>query len=164
VKSARSIFMVVAATLVLAVGLAVAAPAGSQGTHHFRGHTIGGPEFGMFLHNLNLTDEQKAQVKQIHESERPTIKPLMQQEFQARQQMMQLIASDKFDAKQAQVLASQEAQVHMQLELEHAKMFAQVYQLLDTDQKAKVADMIAKHQQRLQQHTQNQETPAPNEP
>lgn len=124
---------------------------------------MGGPEFGMFLHHLDLTDQQKAQVKQIHESERPTIKPLMQQEFQAHQQMMQLIASDKFDTKQAQLLASQEAQVHMQLEVAHAKMFAQVYQLLNADQKAKVADMMAKHQQMMQQHMQNQEAPAPNQ-
>jgi periplasmic protein CpxP/Spy len=163
VKSARSVFMVVAAALVLAVGLAFAGSAGSQGMHHGRGHMMGGPEFGMFLHHLDLTDQQKAQVKQIHESERPTIKPLMQQEFQAHQQMMQLIASDKFDTKQAQLLASQEAQVHMQLEVAHAKMFAQVYQLLNADQKAKVADMMAKHQQMMQQHMQNQEAPAPNQ-
>lgn len=163
-KSARSIFMVVAAALVLAVGLAFAASEGSQGMHHGRGHMMGGPEFGMFLHHLNLTDEQKAQVKQIHESEKPTIKPLMQQEFQAHQQMMQLITSDKgFDSKQAQLLASQEAQVHMQLEVEHAKMFSQVYQLLNADQKTKVADMMAKHQQFMQQHMQNQEAPAPNQ-
>jgi hypothetical protein len=49
------------------------------------------------------------------------------------------------------------------MEVEHAKIGAQIYQLLSSDQKAKVADMIAKHQQRMQEHLQNKEQAAPAE-
>lgn len=162
-KNVRLGLSVVAAGLALAAGLAFAQSSGHQGMH--RGHTMGGSEFGRMFHQLNLTDEQKAQIKQIHEAEKTTLKPLMQQEFQAHQQMMQLVASDKFDAnsKQVQILVSQEAQVHMQLEVEHAKMFNQAYQLLTSDQKAKVAEVMARHQQFMQQHMQNQQAPATNE-
>jgi Spy/CpxP family protein refolding chaperone len=121
---------------------------------------MAGPEIGMFLHQLNLSDDQKAQVKQIFQAEKPTIKPIMQQEMQAHLQMIQLITSGNFDEKKATLLAQQEAQTHVAMEVEHAKIGAKIYQLLDSDQKAKVSDMVAKHQQRMQQHLQNQEAPA----
>lgn len=123
----------------------------------------GDPGFRMMLHRLNLTDDQKAQIKQIFEAERPNLKPLMQQQFQAHQQMMQLITSGNFDQARATAIATQEAQTHVQLEVEHAKIHAQIYQLLDSNQKSQVADMLAKHQQRMQQHFEKGEgqQPAP---
>jgi len=168
VKSVRSILVVMAAGLALAAGIAFAQSEGGQGTMHrgmhagMHGPMMGG-EMGMFLHQLNLTDDQKAQVKQIFQTEKPNIKPLMQQEMQSHLQLMQLIASGKFDQGAATVIATQEAQTHIQVEVEHAKIGAQIYQLLSSDQKAKVADMIAKHQQRMQEHLQNKEQTAPNE-
>jgi protein CpxP len=125
----------------------------------FRGdHGLGFP-----LHELNLTDDQKTQIHQIMKSEHANIKPLMQQEFQARQQMIQLVTSGSFDQAKAAAIAAQESQTHVQLEVEHAKIASQVYQLLSSDQKAKVADLIAKRQQRMQEHLQkhNDEQSAP---
>lgn len=164
-KSVRSIVMVAVAGLALAAGTAFTQSEGGHAGMHrgMHGGMMGGPEFGMIFHQLNLTDDQKAQLKQIHQNEKPTLKPLMQQEFQLRHQMMQLITSDKFDTKQAQLLASQEAQVHMQLEVEHAKMGAQAFQILNSDQKAKVAEIMSKHQQMMQEHMQNKEQNAPAE-
>jgi len=165
-KSLRSVLAVASVGLALAAGLAFAgSEQGHAAMHHgMHGHMMGGFEFGRILHQLNLSEDQKAQLKQIHENEKSTMKPLMQQEFQSHHQMMQLIASDKFDTKQAQILASQEAQVHMQIEVEHAKMAAQAYQLLTPDQKTKVTEMIANHQQRMQEHMQNKEVPATPDP
>ena len=84
----------------------------------------------------------------------------MQQEMQTRLEMIQLVTSGNFDAAKATAIANREAQTHVAMEVEHAKMGAQIYQLLNSDQKAKVADMIAKHQQRMEQHLQNQGAPA----
>ena len=124
---------------------------------------MGGPDMGMamMLHRLNLTDEQHAQVKQIMQSERPTFKPLMQQEAQLHQQMMQLVTSGTFDQAKASAIAAQEAQIHMQMQVEHMKRDAQLYSLLDSNQKGQVSDMIAKHQQRMQEHMQQMEKQAP---
>lgn len=158
-KTVRPILIVAAAGLALAVGIAFAQTENGPMHHEMHGgmhgHMMGGPEFGMFLHQLNLTDDQKAQVKQIFQNEKPTIKPLHQQEGQLHMQIMKLIASDKFDPKAAAALASQESQVHMQMEVEHAKIGSQIYQLLNSDQKAKVADMISKHEQMMQQREQS---------
>ena len=154
--------------LALVAGIAFAEEQGVAGPMHhgMRGmrHFGGDPGMAMMLHQLNLTEDQKAQVKKIFEAEKPTMQPLHQQEFQAHQQMMQLITSGNFDQAKATAIATQEAQTHIQMEVEHAKMHAQIYQLLDSTQKAKVADMMAKHQQRMQEHMQKQggdETPAP---
>ncbi len=143
----------------LVAGLAFAEEQGGPGEmHHGMGGMhhgfMGDPGLGMMLHQLNLTEDQKAQVKKIFESEKPTMKPLMQQQFQSHQQMMQLVTSGNFDEAKATAIATQSAQTHIQMEVEHAKIHAQIYQLLDSTQKAKVADMMAKHQERMQQPMQ----------
>jgi protein CpxP len=160
-----SISAVGSLALALVAGAALAQdPSGDKPMHRGMHHgMMGGPgmgEFGMFLHGLNLTDQQKAQVKQIFEAEKPNMKPIHQQEAQIHQQMMQLVTSGAFDQAKANAIAAQEAQVHSQMTVEHLKIGSQIYALLDSDQKAKVSDMIAKHQQRMQQHMQNQSAPA----
>lgn len=150
-----------ALALALVVGIAFAQDAGGGKSMHRGMH--GGFMDGMgmgFLHRLNLSDQQHAQVKQIMQAEKPNMKPLMQQEGQIHLQMMQLITSGNFDQAKATAIASQEAQLHMQMQVEHMKIASQVYGLLDSTQKAKVADMMAKHQQRMQEHMQNQAPPA----
>jgi len=146
--------------LALIAGIAFAQQEAGSGPHHgmrgMHGGMMGDPAMGMMLHQLNLTEDQKAQAKKIFESEKPNMKPLMQQEFQAHQQMMQLITSGGFDQAKATAIATQEAQTHIQLEVEHAKIHSQIYQLLDSTQKAKVADIMAKHQERMQKHMQEQ--------
>ena len=162
-KSVRSLLMIAAAGLALAAGIAVAQNQGGDdapmhGSMHrgMHGHMMGGSEFRMFLHRLSLSDDQKAQVKQIFQTERPTLKPLMQQEAQAHLQMMQLVSSGNFDQAKATAIATQEAQTHIQVEVEHAKIHSQIYQLLNSEQKAKVAEMISKHQQMMQEHLQKE--------
>ena len=150
-----------ALAMALIAGFAYAQSEGGPMHHGMRGDFMGGHGMGLPLHQLNLTDDQHAQIKQIFQNEKGNIHPLMQQEFQAHEQLMQLVTSGSFDQAKATAIASQEAQTHIQMEVEHAKIASQIYQLLSSDQKAKVADMMAKHQQRMQQHMQNQDSQAP---
>lgn len=156
-KSIFVTFMGMTAAFALCAGMVFAQAAGPEHMHRGMGAFMGGPGLGFPLHQLNLTDDQRTQVKQIFQNEKTNLKPLMQQEFQARQQMIQLVTSGNFDPTKAAAIASQEAQTHVQLEVEHAKIASQIYQLLSSDQKAKVADMIAQHQQRMEQHLENQD-------
>jgi periplasmic protein CpxP/Spy len=161
VKSINSKITTITAVLTVFAGMAFAQGGGAGAPmHHPHGGFMGGMELP--LHQLNLTDDQKAQIKQLFEAERPAMKPLMQQEHAAHTQMIQLITSGTFDQSKATVIATQESQTHMQLEIEHAKIASQIYQLLSSDQKAKVADIIAQHQQRMQERMQNKEQ-APSE-
>ena len=152
------IVSLVAVGLALFAGVAIAdeGQGGEGPMHHgmMMHHGFMGEGLGLPLHQLNLTDDQKTQIHQIMKAEHANIKPLMQQEFQAHQQMIQLVTSGQFDQAKAAAIAAQESQTHVQLEVEHAKIASQVYNLLSSDQKAKVADMIAKHQQHMQEHLQ----------
>jgi periplasmic protein CpxP/Spy len=158
VKSTKLTFTAIAAVLTLCAGLAFAAGGAAGPMHHHHGD-MGG--FEQLLHQLNLTDDQKAQVKQMVQADKPTMRPLMQQEHAAHQQMIQLVTSGSFETAKAAAIAQQESQTHMQLEVEHAKIASQIYQLLSSDQKAKVAELIAQHEQRMQEHMQKQEQSTP---
>jgi periplasmic protein CpxP/Spy len=105
---------------------------------------------------LDLTDAQRDQIKQIFQSGRATVKPLWQQEHASHEAMMQLITSGSFDAAKATTIANQEAQIHAQLEVQHAQLAAQAYQVLTPDQRTKFNEFLAKRQQRMQEHMQKQ--------
>ena len=158
-KYMNSTFSAIAAVLTLCAGIAFAEGGAAGPMHHRHGDSMAG--FELPLHQLNLTDDQKAQVKQIFQAEKPTMKPLMQLEHAAHQQMIQLVTSGSFETPKAVAIFQEESQTHMQLEVEHAKIASQIYQLLSSDQKAKVAELIAQHEQRMQQHMQKQEQAAP---
>ena len=153
-----------------AAGLAltlVAAAAMSQtlkrvDMHHRAGVGAELPFFA--LHDL--TDAQRAQMRQIFQGSRAAAKPLWQQEVQSHQAMIQLITSGTFDEAKAQTIATQAAQVHAQLEVQHAKVVSQAYQVLTAEQKTELADIMAKHQQRMQERMSQHQAPpeqAPNQ-
>ncbi|MFZ0800602.1 MAG: Spy/CpxP family protein refolding chaperone [Terriglobales bacterium] len=153
-----------------AAGLAltlVAAVAVSQTVQRVDFHHRGGMGHELpFFALHDLSDAQRTQIKQIFQSSKATIKPLWQQEHQSHEAMMQLITSGSFDEAKAQAIATQAAQTHAQLEVEHAKVVSQAYQLLTAEQKTELAAIMAKHQQRMQERmSQHQGTaePAPNQ-
>jgi Spy/CpxP family protein refolding chaperone len=149
-KFSRSgILLFAALAVVLVAGLAMAHSSdGRRGGGDF----FGGPMLGFFTDYLDLSDAQQAQIKQIIAKEKPGLEPMFKQEKQSREQMMQLIQSGSFDESKAQAIATQEAQVHAQLEVGHARIASQAYQILTAEQKTKLAQFIAKHEQRFERH------------
>lgn len=154
-RSIASKLAVIATAFALSAGIAVAQEEGHGPMHHgMEMHGLGLP-----LHELDLTADQHAQIKQIMQNEKPTLKPLMQQEMAAHQQLIQLVTSGAYDQTKAAAIAAQESQTHVQLVVEYTKIASQIYPLLSSDQKAKLADIIAKHQQHMQEHMQGQSEP-----
>ncbi|HXZ31908.1 MAG TPA: Spy/CpxP family protein refolding chaperone [Terriglobales bacterium] len=145
---------VTSAVLTLALLTGVAAAQGPRG----RGGDFFGPMLGRMSDVLDLTDAQQAQIKQIFQNGKSTMKPLWEQERQSHEAMRQLITSGKFDQATAQNIANQEALIHAQIEVQHAALSARAYEVLTADQKTKLAQVIAKHQlqmqERMQQHSQ----------
>jgi protein CpxP len=150
----RSKMSIAALAIVLVAGIAIAQPHGGP---HGGGDFFGGGMMGFFSDYLDLTDAQQAQIKQIVAKEKPTLQPLFAQEMQSHEQMIQLIQSGTFDQAKAQAIATQEAQVHTQLEVEHARIANEAYQVLTADQKTKLAQYITKKQQRFEQHMQQKQ-------
>lgn len=141
--------------LVLLASLAVAQ--NMQPAHGHGGHGWGGEMFPFFSHQLDLSDAQRAQIKEIFHNAKGTMRPLMQQEMQSHQAMMQLITSGNFDQAKAQAIAAQAAQVRAQIEVQHAQLASQAYQVLTPDQKTKFNELVSQHMQRMQEHMQRHE-------
>jgi len=126
-----------------------------------------GPDFamehmmGFFAEKLNLTDDQKAQMKAAIQKQRPAMKPLLQQEHQIDLQLRQYVEGT-FDQAKVQALAAQKAQIDAQMTVAHAQLHNQLYQMLTADQQSQLKQMEAEHEARMQQHM-NQAPPAPPE-
>jgi Spy/CpxP family protein refolding chaperone len=126
---------------------------------HAHAHGYGmGYEMGFFAHALNLTDTQKAQMKTIMEKEKPTMKPLFQQSHQIDQQLRQYVEGS-YDEAKVRALATQKAQLEVEMTVQRTRIHNELYQLLTTDQQAKLKEMETRHEARMQQHMQA--APAP---
>ncbi len=111
---------------------------------------------------LNLTDDQKTQMKAIMQKEHPAMKPLFEQKRQIEMQLRQYVEGT-FDQAKVQALAAQKAQIDAQLTVQETRIHNQLYQLLTPDQQTKLKDIEAQHegrmQHRMQKHMEN--APAP---
>jgi periplasmic protein CpxP/Spy len=153
-KSTRiRILSIGAAVIILAAAAAIA-----QGMHGMHGH--GGPDgdfhhmLAFFTDKLDLTSDQQAQVKAIWEKEKPTLEPLMKQMHQNHADMQALEASGPFDEAKTRALATQQAQTMIEVEVQHARVKSEMVQVLTADQKAKLAQFEAKHQEHMREHMQ----------
>jgi protein CpxP len=150
-KSTRIRILTIGAAVTLAVAAAIA-----QGMHGMHGH--GGPDgdfhhmLAFFTDKLDLSSDQQAQVKAIWEKEKPNLEPLMKQMHQNHADMHALEASGPFDEAKTRALATQHAQTMIEVEVQHARIKSEMVQVLTADQKAKLAQFEAKHQEHMKEH------------
>lgn len=109
---------------------------------------------------LNVTDEQKTQMKATLQKEHATLKPLMTQMHQLDQQLKPF-EEGTYDAAKVQALVAQQAQTLVQLKVEQARIHSELYQMLTPDQQTKLKEFEANREARMQQRMQN--APAPQE-
>lgn len=127
------------------------------------GHAFGiyGHRVGFFPKALNLTDDQKAQMKTIMQKEHPAMKPMFQQQRQIDQQLRQYVEGP-YDEVKVRALAAQKSQIETELTVAQTRIHNQMYQLLTSDQQSQLKEMEANHQARMQQRMR-QAPPAPPE-
>ena len=150
---------IMAVTLMAAVGFSqtVVKAAG----HGHRGGGFGGPMMGFYADYLDLTDAQRAQMKDIMTKEKPNLKPLMQQLAQSHQQLRQLESTGNFDEARVRAIATQQAQTMTELTVQKARIKSDLMQVLTPDQKDKMAKFEARRQARFQKHLQQGQDLAP---
>ena len=146
-------FFAVGTALLVVVAVAAAL---AQGMHH-RGGSMGEFGFGddLLAHYsdvLDLTQAQQDQAKAILEKEKPVIQPLMKQLFQAHKDLSSLEDSGTFDEAKVRALAAQNTQAITELFVQKARIHSELLQILTADQKAKLAQVKAKHEARMQEH------------
>ncbi len=159
-KSIRFRLLIAALAVLLGSAIAKSQTADTPPPMHGHGHGFGmeGHMMGFLAQKLNLTDDQKTQMKAILQKEHPTMKPLHQQEHQVDLQLRQYVEGT-FDQAKVAALAAQKAQIQAQLTVEETRVHNELYQLLTADQKTQLKQMEAEHESRMQQHM-NQEAPA----
>lgn len=149
--TAQRLKITLASVAILVTGIAVAAAQGPM--HHGGGHE--GHMMGFLTRQLDLTEAQQAQVKDIFGKEKSTIHPLMLQKMQLHEQLMQEAISNTSNPSKIQGLAAQEGQLETALTVEHAKIASEIFNILTPEQKTKAQQLLQQHQQRMQQHMQH---------
>ncbi|HLV88110.1 MAG TPA: Spy/CpxP family protein refolding chaperone [Candidatus Sulfotelmatobacter sp.] len=129
---------------------------------HGAGFGMGDHMLKFFTEELNLTDAQQEQAHAILAKEMPTIKPLMQQSRQMEQQLHQF-AEGSYDETKVRNLATQKAQVELELSVQRTRIHSELYQLLTPDQQSKLKQLEADQQARMQRHMRPGPPPPPAE-
>ena len=104
-------------------------PDGGPGRH---GHDGGGPPIP-FARELNLTDAQKTQIKQIADSFAASTKDL-HDKLKALHDSAPDPLSGTFDEAAVRAAAQQRASIEVELEVAHAKMMSQIFAVLTDEQ------------------------------
>jgi protein CpxP len=142
------------------MSVAVFAQHGPGGPGGHRGPGPGGPGgslLGHFARVLDLTDAQKAQIKQLEDGFRESTKGLHEQLGKAGPGgPFEALNGGTFDEAAVRAAAQARAAVHVELEVAHARFFSQVYAVLTAEQKAKLAEL---HKQMEERHQQGPPTP-----
>jgi Spy/CpxP family protein refolding chaperone len=153
-KSIRFRFLVAALAVMLGGAIAKsqtadATTAPSSGHNHawgMRGHMMGLP-----LKQLDLTDAQREQVKAVMQKEHASMKPLMTQLHTMHQQLKQY-EEGAYDEAKVTALVTQQAQTLVQLKVQESRIHSELYQLLTSDQQAKLKEIEANRAAHMQQH------------
>ena len=150
-----------AAALTLALGVAGLAqdgPGGFGGPRHGGcggrgpgGH--GGFGLGPAARELNLSDAQKEQIRQIGEAFETSTKSLREQLF-ARGGGGPLDGLKEFDEAAVRSAAQARAAVQVELEVARARAQSQVYAVLTAEQRARLAELRQQFEQRRQERGQ----------
>ena len=140
----KKLVVVVSVMALLLCGAAMVAYAqGPEGGPH-KGWGGPGPGhgMGMALHELNLTDAQKEQVKTIMKANHATMKTVMQQMEQNRAALLAATANGAYDAAKIQALANQQAQLQAAMIVNHEAIQHQIYTtVLSSEQQAKAEQL-----------------------
>jgi protein CpxP len=115
-----------------------------------------GSIFPLIMQGLDLTDDQKNQIRSILADERPNLQPLIQQLKAGRKQLRSTTTDGTFNEDQVRALATQQAGTMADLIVVKQRIKSKVFGVLTADQRAearKMLDLLIKshHRGRLQQ-------------
>jgi Spy/CpxP family protein refolding chaperone len=165
-KSIRFRFLVAALAVVLGTAIAKSQTPGDAPPPPMHGY---GHEFGMgdhmmgfFADYLNLSDAQQAQMKTIMQKEHPAMKTYFQQSRQIDQQLTHYVQGT-FDEAKVRTLATQKAQLEVEMTVQRTRIHNELFQVLTADQQTKMKEMQARHEARMAKHMHGAPPAAPDQ-
>jgi Spy/CpxP family protein refolding chaperone len=130
---------------------------GGRGGH--KGHGWGGMREGGFFRQLNLTEDQKAKIKQIRDTFAQTNKPLRDQLRAKRQELRQANEGGTFNEALATQKLTEMASLEAKLMGERHKLHQEMLSVLTAEQKAQLEQSRAQFKTRrgeMRKHDHNQ--------
>lgn len=129
-------------------------PRGERGGKGLRGGRI------PFLRDLDLTDAQKAQIKQITDSAEAGTKELRQRMNALHESELNALADGTFNEGAVRAAAQERANVQVELEVARARTMSQIFAVLTPEQKTQIAAKRQEFEQRRrEQEAQRQNAP-----
>ncbi len=144
----KVIFAILAVAVLTAGTIFVVAQKRGHGGEKGSGFGHGGPMGGMMLRGLDLTDEQKAKVKEIMDLSRTNVEPVMASMKENHQKMNAATAGGAFDQAQVEAIAAEQGTLMAKMIVEKQKAKSQVFAILTDEQKAKATEMRSKFEER----------------
>jgi Spy/CpxP family protein refolding chaperone len=135
---------------VLAIGAALAVEA----RHYHHGGPFG--EFGFghgmarALASLDLTDEQKSQMKAILKDEEPRIEPLMDRVLSTKKDLFDAVHARTFDETGVRSASTAAARASADMAVEKARMVARIRDVLTDEQQERLETIHKEFEQRLE--------------
>ncbi len=137
------------ASLVLPLAISAGSAFAYGGKDHRGSHNDcrSGMDRGM-MKDLNLTDEQKTQLKELRQANKDTMKrggkePAQQEAH--RNQLNELLLADTFDSAKAKALAEQMSGKHTERQVEKLSKQHQMLSILTPEQKTQFIEQQKKH-------------------
>ena len=138
---ASALAAVIALAIAVPIGIAQSKEGGGKRQRHAEGREHGmrgGGRMGAAFRNLDLTDAQKAQMKQIRESHSQSLRPLMEQIRAKRQEIRQAGAGGTFNEALVAQKLSEIAPLEAKLMGERSRLHQEMLLVLTAEQKAKL--------------------------
>ena len=137
----KKVVVGIIAVAVIATGvlLIFSQRAGGKRMGHGPGH--GGERVAGMLRELDLSDEQKTQVKEIFDSSKERTEPIREAMKANREKLEQATANGAFDEAAVTALANEGASLSAQATVARFRVKSQVFAVLTDEQKAKAVEM-----------------------
>jgi periplasmic protein CpxP/Spy len=160
--SIRTRFLAAALAVLLGGAIAHSQTADTAPPSHMHGPAFGmdGHMIGFYIRELGITEDQQTQMKATLQKEHANLKPLLHQLHQMDSQLKQY-TEGTYDAAKVQAIVSQQAQTLVQLKVEETRIHNELYQMLTSDQQAKLKEIEANREARRQQRMQNSGSTSP---
>jgi protein CpxP len=124
-------------------------PGGPGGPGHFGRGGFGSPM--AVLRQLDLSDDQRAQVRQVMDSHRDELQAVGERVRAAQRAQRDAVASTQFDEQAVRTKAAELAAAEADAAVLRAKVHSEVFAVLTPEQQAKAAELKAQREARAQQ-------------
>lgn len=171
-NTSKIVFATLALALIMGISTLVSTaqqpqgPPPPDGGGQFGGppRRVGPPDGGLHLFGLNLTDDQKSQIKQINDRFRDSAKGLEEQLRTSHDnEMNRLQNGSTFNEAEVRAAAQARANVMVELDVARARMMSEIYNVLTAEQKAQLAQRQKEFGQRMQERRERRQAPPPDQ-